>query len=91
MPLQFTGTLKIVQKGREFTDKQTGHVTPPKFTNFIAYQDDNGDPKVAQLKSKVDYSQFVDDIVDCTVMLYEMSESSGFWANITHMEEAVIN
>jgi len=91
MPLQLTGTLKIVSKGRPFTDRETGQVTPPKFTNYIAIQDQNGEPHVAELKSKKDYTQFIDDIVDCTVELFPMREGSGFWANITDIREAVIN
>jgi len=90
MPLQLTGTLKIVSKGRPFTDKTTGEITPAKFTNYIAFQEADGSPKVAELKSREDYSKLIDELVDCTVMLYSMQEGSGFWASITNMEEAVI-
>jgi len=90
MPLQLSGTLKIVSKGRPFTDRQTGEVTPAKFTNFIAYQDAAGEPKVCELRSKDDFSKLIDELVDCEVTLYPMREGSGFWASITNMHEAVI-
>jgi hypothetical protein len=91
MPLQLSGTLKIVTKGRPFTDKDTGEVTPAKFTNFIAVQDSEGNPQVCELKSKQDYSKLIDELVDVEVQLYPMREGSGFYASITNMVEAVIN
>jgi len=91
MPLTLSGTLKIVSKGRDFTDKETGEVTPAKFTNYLALQDSEGNPRVCELRSKEDYSSHLDELVDVEVTLYPMREGSGFWASITHMHEAVIN
>jgi len=91
MPLTLSGTLKIISKGRPFTDRETGEVTPAKFTNYIAYQDSNGEPKVCELRSKEDFSEHIDKLVDCEVTLFPMREGSGFWASITDIHEAVIN
>jgi len=91
MPLSLSGTLKIVSKGRPFVDKETGDITPPKFTCYIAYQDSEGEPKVCQLKAKEDYSKLVDELVDVEITLYPMREGAGFYASITDMHEAVIN
>lgn len=90
MQMQFSGTLKIVSKGRPFTDRTTGEVTPPKFTNFFATQNDDGEPQVFEVKSKADYSEFIDDIVDVTVELFPMREGSGFWASATSVKPADI-
>lgn len=91
MPMQFSGTLKIVSKGRPFTDKTTGEVTPAKYTNFFAVQDDQGNPKVIEIRSKEDYTRYIDELVDCTVQLSPMREGSGFWASLTACNPAEIN
>jgi len=90
MPLQFTGTLKIISSGQPYIDKKTGETTPAKFTNIFAVQDENGDPKVCTLKSKSDYSRLLDKLVEGYVTLYPMSEGSGFWASLTDLHEAKV-
>jgi len=91
MPLSFTGTLKIVSKGRPFTDRETGEVTPAKYTNFFATQDNDGNPQVVEIKSKSDYTKYIDQLVDCSVQLYPMREGSGFWASLSDCRPAEIN
>lgn len=91
MPLQFTGTLKIVSKGRPFVDKETGETQAPRYTHFFAVQDVEGNPQVVELKSKTSFEQFIDEPVDCQVTLYPMREGSGFWASLTDCRAAEIN
>jgi len=90
MQFTFEGTLKVVSKGREFTDASTGRVTPAKFTNYFATQNDEGEPQVYELRSKSDYSRLVDKPVVGTVELYPMREGSGFWASLVSLEAAEI-
>jgi len=90
MPFTFEGTLKLVSKGRPFTNQETGETTPAKFTNFFAIQDDEGEPKVLELKSKQDFTEHIDKLVVGTIMLYPMREGSGFWASVTDINPAEI-
>jgi len=77
----------MVQKGKEFTDRETGVVTPAKFTHYFQVENDDGSPEVVTLRSKNDYSALVD--TDCfgSVELYPMKEGSGFWASLTSCKD----
>lgn len=90
MPLQFVGKLKIVSKGKSFTNKETGKVQEPKYTHVFAVQDAEGEPQIVELKSKESYEQFIDQLVECEVTLYPMREGSGFWASLTNVQEAIV-
>jgi len=90
MPLQFVGKLKIVSKGKSFTNKETGEVREGKYTHVFAVQDAEGNPQIVELAAKVSYEQYLDELVECEVTLYPMREGSGFWAAITSCEPAVI-
>jgi len=78
----FEGTLKLVQKGRPFTDSKTGIVTPPKFTHFFQVEDDEGNSEVLQLRSKEDFSDLIDSDVVGTVKMFPMQQGSGFYISL---------
>jgi len=82
MQLTFEGTLKLVQKGRDFVDKESGDVTPAKFTHYFQTENADGEPQVVEIKSKKDYSALIDREVVCTVELFPQRDSSGFWASL---------
>jgi len=87
MRLTFEGTLKMVQKGKEFTDPDTGEVRPAKFTHFFQTEKEDGSPDVVQLRSKIDFGALIDREVVCSVDLYPMNEGSGFWASLTEVKD----
>jgi len=87
MRLTFEGTLKMVQKGKEFTDKETGEVRPAKYTNYFQTEKEDGSPDVVQVRSKTDYSALIDAEVVGTIELYAMSEGSGFWASLVECKD----
>jgi len=91
MQFTFEGTLKLVSKGRPFTDRETGEVTPAKFTNFFAVQNPEGEPQVLELKSKQDFSKHIDKPVVGIIELYPMREGSGFWASVVDITPAEID
>jgi len=90
MPLTLSGTLKIISKGRPYTDRETGEVTPAKFTNYFATQNADGEPQVLELKSKLDFEKHIDKPVVGTIELYPMREGSGFWASVVDITPAEI-
>jgi len=57
--LSFEGILKLFQKGRDFTDRETGVVTPAKFTHHIQIEDASGVKRVLELRSKEDLSDLI--------------------------------
>jgi len=88
MPFTFEATLKLIAKGKPFTDKSTGEVTPAKFTNYLQGEDSEGNMQVFELKSKSDYSEYINELVVGTIQLYPMREGSGFYATLTDLKPA---
>lgn len=78
----FEGQLKLVQKGRDFTDRETGHVTPAKFTHYFQVEDSDGVKSVLELRGKEDYSDLIDKDVVGTILLYPMREGSGYYVSL---------
>ena len=86
--LTFEGTLKLVQKGRDFTDRVTGKVTPAKFTNYFQLENDSGESEVLELRSKEDFSAIIDREVVGTVLLYSMPQGGGFYVSLDTLSPA---
>jgi len=86
--LSFDGTLKLVQKGRSFTDRTTGEVTPAKFTNYFQIEDDQGNKSVLELRSKEDFSDVIDQFVVGTVLVYPMQQGSGVYLSLDTLTPA---
>jgi len=84
----FEATLKLVQRGRDFTDRETGIVTPAKYTNYFQVTDDEGKSSVLELRSKDDYSSLIDQEVVGTIVLYPMREGSGYYVSLDTLTPA---
>jgi len=84
----FEGTLKLVQKGRDFTDTKTGIVTPAKFTHYFQVEDDAGNKSVLELRCKEDFSDLLDEDVVGTIQLYKMQQGSGYYVSLDTLNRA---